>query len=91
MTGRRQPTWDVWREGSTRGNARLYAADCAAYAAEHAAEHDDCFYADYTIVGGESAKYHVCPSDADEGEPALVFEVRGESIARYYARASQEG
>lgn len=74
----------VWREESDRDDARSVKANYAEQAARNWAEWADCWGADYTIVGGQEERVFVA-LDEDGSEPEM-FEVRGESMAVYFAK-----
>lgn len=75
----------VWREDEKRDDAKSVKADYPEQAAKLWAALVDTTYADYAIVGGQEERVFVA-LDADGSEPEM-FEVRGESMPVYFARA----
>jgi len=75
--------YQVWREEDSSENARRVKATSAEHAATRWAEWIDSWGADYSIVGGQSARIFVA-LDEHGAEPEL-FEVYGESTPIYTA------
>lgn len=80
-----EKTYLVWREESEREDAKCVKANYSEQAARIWAEWADSWSADYIIVGGQDEVVFVALA-ADGSEPEM-FEVRGESMPVYYARA----
>lgn len=75
----------VWREENNREDAKRVKANYPEQAAREWAEWADSWGADYTIVGGQEERIFVA-IDEDGSEPEM-FEVRGESMLVYFAKA----
>lgn len=86
-THRCPPAWHIWRpeEGDTEDDARLVYGHSPAEAVETWAARADSDSADYAIVGGADATFHVRRVEGD-GRRELVFVVSGESVPQYTAR-----
>ena len=75
----------VWREDSERDDAKRVTANYPEQAAREWAEWADSWGADYTIVGGQAERVFVALYE-DGSEPEM-FEVSGESMPAYSAKA----
>lgn len=80
-----EKTYLVWREESEREDAKRVKANYSEQAVRAWAEWADSWSADYTIVGGQEERVFVA-LDTDGSAPE-IFEVRGESMPVYFARA----
>lgn len=75
----------IWREDSSRDDAKRVMADYPELAVTTWAKWADAWGADYTIVGGQEERVFVT-LDEDGSEPEM-FEVNGESMPVYRAKS----
>lgn len=75
----------VWREEANREDGKRVKASCPEMAAKVWAEWADSWGSDYSIVNGTEQR--VCVAlDEEDSEPEM-FDVSGESMPVYHARA----